>query len=137
MRECGSCTLCCELTRVPELDKPEWKLCDNCSVGCNIYDERPQSCRDYQCAWSLGDLPDNTRPDISGFMVERLPEDNVVYVMAKDLSVLIDNEALFAEYLDRGISVVSSNGYALIADGADAGAVRAAIIKSASKMGVI
>jgi hypothetical protein len=38
---------------VPELDKPAWIGCPNCDagIGCKIYPDRPQSCRDFLCGW--------------------------------------------------------------------------------------
>jgi hypothetical protein len=52
-RECGSCTLCCKLLRIEELAKPQGEWCEHCAVGtgCRIYDERPQACRGFFCAW--------------------------------------------------------------------------------------
>jgi Fe-S-cluster containining protein len=38
---------------VPELAKPGHEWCPNCerSSGCRIYETRPQTCRDFFCAW--------------------------------------------------------------------------------------
>ena len=38
---------------VPELYKPAGTPCSKCTlgVGCQIYPERPQSCRDFVCGW--------------------------------------------------------------------------------------
>jgi hypothetical protein len=53
-RECGSCSLCCKLIAVLELDKPEGRWCQHCSPGkgrCLIYNIRPSSCRGFHCGW--------------------------------------------------------------------------------------
>lgn len=52
-RSCGTCTLCCKLMRIPELDKPRLKWCANCEVGegCRIYPDRPGSCRAFYCGY--------------------------------------------------------------------------------------
>jgi hypothetical protein len=52
-KSCGTCTECCRMMMVPELDKPAWILCSHCAtgVGCKIYPDRPQSCRDFLCGW--------------------------------------------------------------------------------------
>lgn len=65
MKQCGSCTLCCKLIGVTELNKPPNKWCEHCAPGkeCKIYEERPSSCREFQCGWLLSDLPDDLRPD--------------------------------------------------------------------------
>lgn len=52
-RSCGTCTLCCKLMIVPELDKPQGTWCAHCAPrsGCKIYETRPQSCRDFYCGY--------------------------------------------------------------------------------------
>lgn len=136
-RPCGSCTLCCTIARVPELEKPENVLCTHCKSGCSIYTERPQTCQDFQCAWSQGAFSEDMRPDKVGFMVEILPEKSVVYVTAIDDDDLIYiDPAVFKEYLDNGVSVVASSGFAMLAEGATVESTRAAILSSARKMGL-
>lgn len=54
---CGSCTMCCKLMGVADLPKPKpngvW--CEHCAIGkgCKIYEERPNSCRIYECLWLM------------------------------------------------------------------------------------
>ncbi len=65
-RNCGECTLCCKLMGVPELKKPSAKWCVSCDQGkgCTVYEERPQSCRNFQCFWLMDEtFPDEFRPD--------------------------------------------------------------------------
>lgn len=52
-RQCGTCTLCCKVMRIEELDKPVGQWCPNCAIGsgCKIYADRPQSCRDFHCGY--------------------------------------------------------------------------------------
>jgi len=52
-RECGSCTLCCKVFRIVEVESPPGKWCQHCSPskGCTIHDVRPQVCRGYFCLW--------------------------------------------------------------------------------------
>lgn len=72
-RECGTCTVCCYATAVPDLNKPVNTWCHNCSIGkgCKIYDDRPQQCRDFNCLWLKSPwIPDELRPDRSGVMFE-------------------------------------------------------------------
>jgi hypothetical protein len=61
-RACGSCSLCCKLLPIRELDKPENQWCVHCrpgNGGCGIYADRPPSCRGFACEWlvnpQLGD----------------------------------------------------------------------------------
>jgi hypothetical protein len=52
-RECGACSLCCKLVAVIELAKVEGLWCTHCAPGkgCQIYDDRPSSCRGFHCGW--------------------------------------------------------------------------------------
>ena len=52
-RECGTCTLCCKLLRIPELDKAQGIWCAHCAPrrGCKIYESRPTSCREFFCGY--------------------------------------------------------------------------------------
>ena len=63
LKACGTCSLCCKLLRVRELNKPIDTLCRHATPdrgGCSIYPRRPSSCRGFICAWltnrSLGDV---------------------------------------------------------------------------------
>lgn len=76
MNKCGSCTLCCLLTHIPQFDKPVFELCEYCGTGCNIYMIRPQACREFLCVWASEGLPERLRPDKCNVMFERLPGDS-------------------------------------------------------------
>ena len=65
--QCGTCTLCCKLVHVYEIDKPMGKWCPHCSLGkgCQIYETRPSECKTWNCLWlqgAFGNDPD-LRPD--------------------------------------------------------------------------
>lgn len=68
-RSCGSCTLCCKLLGVIYDDgtprKPQGKWCHLCEpkVGCRAYEQRPQSCRVFDCGWLQGLGSEAMRPD--------------------------------------------------------------------------
>jgi len=72
LRECGECTECCTMLEIPALKKPKKTRCsllkDDCR-GCGDYENRPQDCRGFQCAWSENMLPTDHRPDKTGIMV--------------------------------------------------------------------
>jgi hypothetical protein len=67
VRQCGSCTACCTVLVVAELHKPARWACDhvNCR-GCGIYEIRPESCREFNCAWLRGQIPRQIAGGISG-----------------------------------------------------------------------
>jgi uncharacterized protein len=76
-KSCGSCTECCRLMHVPELDKPAWVDCPNCAlgVGCKIYSERPQSCRDFACLWlQVPEMGPDLKPNQCHVMLYRSDE---------------------------------------------------------------
>jgi len=79
-RECGTCSVCCSVLAVPELDKSGYEVCRHlCASGCAIYPDRPESCRSFTCEWLRGSLEvDGTvdpglRPD-KHILVELEPE---------------------------------------------------------------
>ena len=70
-RECGSCNLCCDILEVKAVDKPINQLCRHWEAGkgCVIYDERPQMCRSFSCAWWQGHFDDDWFPPKAGLVV--------------------------------------------------------------------
>lgn len=82
---CGDCTLCCTICKVPELDKPDGVMCKHAGNGCEIYEERPESCRVWTCAWLQSGANIELRPDKCGIVWER--KGNVMYgIKSKDFS---------------------------------------------------
>ena len=67
---CGSCTVCCTAMEVKELRKPEGVKCIYLTnQGCSIYEDRPESCRVYECAFRMYPLDKKLRPDRAGFQI--------------------------------------------------------------------
>lgn len=67
---CGSCSLCCKVMAIPELQKDDgvWcrHICKN-HKGCGIYEQRPEICRQFLCVWRQShDMPKSMRPDKCG-----------------------------------------------------------------------
>jgi hypothetical protein len=52
-RDCGTCTLCCKVLRIDEVESPAGEWCKHCAPGkgCRIHPERPDRCRDFYCMW--------------------------------------------------------------------------------------
>lgn len=64
-RQCGTCTLCCKLLKVPETESDKGSWCRHCEVGkgCGIYEDRPQRCADFMCGYLVWDaVPDHWLP---------------------------------------------------------------------------
>ncbi|MEI9890720.1 MAG: YkgJ family cysteine cluster protein [Caulobacteraceae bacterium] len=65
-RTCGSCTFCCKVFAIGELQKPVGAWCPHCAVGsgCQIYESRPRECQTFECRWlAVPQMPDAFRPD--------------------------------------------------------------------------
>ena len=62
-KTCGSCTKCCKVMGIAEIKKRAWEECSHvvAGIGCNIYSERPNSCRQFICGWLLDP---NMGPDL-------------------------------------------------------------------------
>jgi hypothetical protein len=88
-RVCGSCSLCCKLLRIEELDKPAGRWCSHCTVGrdgCKIYDTRPGSCRSFHCTWLIDPkLRAEWRPSTAKMVLQ-------YYHPARRLAVHVDPE---------------------------------------------
>ncbi len=70
-RECAGCTACCTTNAIVELNKPTYKKCKyECNKGCNIYESRPQSCRDFECLWLKGYGDEKGKPNKIGLFIE-------------------------------------------------------------------
>jgi hypothetical protein len=52
-RECGTCTMCCKIMGIKEIEKPSGVWCAHCKpgLGCRIYQDRPTECRTFLCDW--------------------------------------------------------------------------------------
>jgi hypothetical protein len=66
-RTCGTCTLCCKLMGIVELEKRPGAWCGHCDKGrgCTIYARRPPTCRDFSCMWLANPetMGEELRPD--------------------------------------------------------------------------
>ena len=68
-RECGNCSLCCEVMAVEDINKKEYQKCENQGLGCRIHNEKPDQCKSFACAWLEGNIPYDLKPDNVGFFV--------------------------------------------------------------------
>lgn len=69
---CGSCTLCCKVMAVTEIDKPRGVWCGDCDkgVGCRVYADRPPSCAEFDCVW----LQSQSQPSMKKMAPELRPD---------------------------------------------------------------
>lgn len=73
LKPCGECTACCEGYVESYIYGNHMKLGKNCvflvDKKCCVYNDRPEVCRKFQCAWSQGIIDDELRPDKCGLLV--------------------------------------------------------------------
>jgi len=85
---CGTCTACCRIFDIPELSKPAGKWCDHCAIGrgCQIYDSRPEVCREFRCFWLISQgredprerLAPELRPDKCKVVLSASTSDSII-----------------------------------------------------------
>ncbi len=52
-RTCQTCSLCCKVLSITELNKPVGQWCQHVRkrAGCSIHGAHPAECRDFSCLW--------------------------------------------------------------------------------------
>ena len=69
-RQCAGCRECCIQIEVKTLNKPGGVFCSHLDAkGCSIYEARPDACKDFSCAWLLGQMPKSYKPEKTGMVV--------------------------------------------------------------------
>jgi len=104
---CGSCTACCKLLNIPETDSKPGEYCKHCYPGfaCRIYNERPESCKIFECAWKqMENAGEELRPDKCGVLFEKWSDTVMVGTTEDKLSDLILHQIDF--FKGEGISVL-------------------------------
>jgi hypothetical protein len=83
-RSCGTCSLCCKVYSVKELEKPAGRWCVH-SVrggGCSNHDNRPHVCRQFFCSWRFDpNLGPEWKPEVSRFVLSADPAWQALVVM--------------------------------------------------------
>jgi Fe-S-cluster containining protein len=72
-RSCGDCGACCEGALVGNVYGNLFGMRKPCvfrlNNSCAIHKTRPQSCRNYQCAWAQYLFPEWMKPNLCGVMI--------------------------------------------------------------------
>ncbi len=92
-RQCGSCSLCCKLFDVPELDSPANSWCKHCRPGrgCAIHAERPNVCRAFHCQWILDPMfGPEWKPDRSKLVVTFVADPDRVTGKMFKINITVD-----------------------------------------------
>ena len=71
-KSCGTCTMCCKVFRIPELDKAPGQWCRHVVMGggCGIHASRPDVCRSFFCHYLRNpNLGPEWKPERSKFVL--------------------------------------------------------------------
>ena len=79
MNKCLDCNMCCKLPEIPSVNKKSYSWCKNCKIGegCNIYETRPQKCKEFVCLYVMG-LTD-LKPNKCGFFIFPEREESTIH----------------------------------------------------------
>lgn len=92
-RECGECKMCCSWL-IGSAFGWEFGAGKSCRFlecnGCGVHKARPESCRNYQCAWSQHLLPEEMRPDECNVLVSVENNEDGQYLKA----IAINNQVM-------------------------------------------
>ncbi len=71
-KDCGSCSMCCKIFKIAEVDSPPGEWCRHVvqGKGCGIHATRPQVCRGFFCHWLRNPgLDEEWKPEKSKFVL--------------------------------------------------------------------
>jgi hypothetical protein len=91
-RSCGTCSLCCYVYSVPELNKPagHWCIHSKLGLGCGIHAIRPPACSQFLCTWLIDpNLGPEWKPEVSRFVLSADPA-------YRALTLMVDPKKPFA-----------------------------------------
>lgn len=85
-RECGSCTLCCKVYDIPEIQKAAGKWCGQCKPGrgCKIHDNLPDQCAEFNCLWRTdAAMPAQWKPDQAKMVA-------IIHPITRNIQIQVD-----------------------------------------------
>jgi hypothetical protein len=126
-RSCDGCTLCCKIFAIPELPKPRHEWCKHCDTGkgCNVYETRPQTCRDFYCGYLLmPNLPEHWKPSRSRMVLTWESHANrMVINVDGGRPDAWKKEPYYAQIKKWAVAALKSRGQVLLWQGKDAFAI--------------
>ena len=111
VRQCGSCNLCCDVLEVTAVAKPVNELCRHWASGngCTIYDDRPQMCRSFSCAWLQGHLGEEWYPETAR-MVVHFSQDAINVQVDPSNADRWQQEPYFGKLCEWSLNGITMNG---------------------------
>lgn len=68
MNRCGECNVCCDTLSIYEI-KDAHTVCEHYDQRCNIYNDRPDACRNFECEYIKRNWNIRLRPDKCGIII--------------------------------------------------------------------
>lgn len=104
-RECGDCTMCCEGHLYGEAFGKPFGKGQKCfylqNKSCTVYNERPDTCKKYQCAWSQGIIDESLKPNKCGVLISVEGKPGSQYLKVIETDGPLKQE--IREYLDKWV----------------------------------
>ena len=127
-RPCGDCTICCSGALVGEANGHQFGQGKKCHYlvqeKCTIYNDRPETCRKYFCAWSQGIFPEWMKPDLVNVIINRSTQNGIKYYVLVEAGSLLDVKVLswmiqwalnnnqnLMYYIDGGLNRIGSKEF--------------------------
>jgi len=106
-RNCGECAVCCYLCEIREIKKPPHIFCfyqlkELVEHRCMIFDDRPEDCKNFLCAWIRNFGSENDRPDKNGVMITVSKFNNGIWIFI----IEIKQDAVLTTAKDMIIEIV-------------------------------
>lgn len=108
--ECGECTACCTVLPIKAISKPINTTCPHCEGGCTIYDSKPQTCSEFECAYIQGaNVPEGLRPDKCGVIFIKQDDKTFKGVLIPTMEVTDIAKSQMNDFMKQGFKVI--HGY--------------------------
>lgn len=106
MPNCGSCTACCFALPINAIAKPKNVLCQYCDGGCSIYENKPTTCTEFQCAYNeVEGVPEALRPDNCGVIFIKRTDSRFDGVVIPDAEVTDMAKRQIESFKSQGFEV--------------------------------
>lgn len=107
MNDCGTCTACCTLFPIEPIGKPVNTHCPHCDGGCSIYEDKPQTCTDFECAYLQGkNVPESLSPDKCGVIFTKKSDRIFTGMLILSVEVSDTAKAQIKDFNKQGYSVI-------------------------------
>jgi hypothetical protein len=110
------------------LRKPPNVLCEHWNGGCQIYESRPQTCRQFLCGWRMSSrFGEHWRPDESNIIVRVLTQSPHMSVVFHLLGPLTEEMTVELLHTVGGMIVAGNETFLAVAAGPGENALRIAL----------